>query len=286
MKRLAVLWLALPSPALAAWPEDVDLESMPVHDGLPVLDRELLGNSYRQLVMELGTIVSNKPITPAETLGLNGFDIDLSTTFALTEAIDRKGEPSPWSRAHRDEQSAPYHTVPTFSVRKGLPLSTEIGGHMGWIGGSSTGLFGGWARLAVLEGYKPAPDVMLKIGYAGYVGNDQLDVGVLDLSATVGSTWGLGRLPGVNTGQFSPWLTFTTLRVSANATIDDETENDIGALRYARDAGDDPDAAPPIALPQFGLGMQFTAGTAHLRMAATWAPATIPTITTGFGFTF
>jgi hypothetical protein len=278
--------LLLSTQAQAAWPEDVDLTSMTVHDGLPVLDREFLGQSYRQLVMELGTMVANKPVTPAETLGLHGFDLDLSTQFVLTEAIDRKGEPSPWSRAHRDERSAPYHTIPTFSVRKGLPMSTEVGAHMGWIGGSSTGLFGGWGRVAVFEGYKPLPDVSLKLGYSGYVGNDQLDVGVLDLGVTLGSTWSVGRLPGVNTGQFSPWLNFTTLRVSANATLDEDLENDIGALRYARDAGDDPDAAAPIALPQFGLGMQFTSGTAHLRLAATWAPATIPTITTGFGFTF
>jgi len=286
LRRTLLLLLAVsPAPAWAAWPEDVDLYSMLDHDGLPVLDREVLGTSYRQLVLELGTMVSNKPVTPAETLGISGLDVDLSTQFILTEAIDRLGQPSPWSRAHRDELSAPYHVLPTLSVRKGLPLSTEVGAHMGWIGGSSSGLVGGWARVAVIEGYKPIPDVSLKLGYSGYVGNEQLDVGVLDLGVTVGTTWGLGRSPEVNTGQFSPWLNFTTLRISANATLDERTENDIGALRYARSAPQDTDVAPPIALPQFGGGMQFTSGGIHLRIAGSWAPATVPTVTTGFGFT-
>lgn len=273
------------SPALAAWPEDVDLYSMLDQGGEPVLDREELGRSYRQLVMELGTMVANKPITPADTVGMFGFDADLSTQFVLTEARDRKGEPSPWNRAHRDEANAPYHVIPTLTVRKGLPLSTEVGASVGWIGGSSTGTFGGFARVAVLEGYRPLPDISLKLGYAGYVGSDQLDCGALDLGVTLGSTYAIGRIPGVNTGQISPWVTFTTLRVSANATIDDTVENDIGALRYSRTPKEEEDLAP-IAIPQVGGGFQIVAGNAHLRIAASWAPATIPTVSTGFGFTF
>lgn len=277
--------LALSSSARAAWPEDIDLYSMLDEDGESVLDREVLGRSYRQLVMELGTMVANKPTTPADTVGAYGFDVDFSTQFALTEAHDRAGEPSPWTRAHRDERAAPYHVVPTLTIRKGLPLSTEVGASLGWIGGSSTGTFGGFARVAVFEGYKPIPDVSLKLGYAGFIGSDQLDCGVLDLSVTLGSTYAIGRIPGINTGEVSPWLTFTTLRVSANATIDDAVENDIGALRYSRTPKEDDDEAP-IAIPQAGAGVQFVSGNAHVRVGAAWAPATIPTLSTSFGFTF
>lgn len=284
-----LLGLTLATTAHAAWPEDVNLEGMLDQDGELVLDRELLGQSFRQLVMELGTMVANKPTTPADTLGTYGFDVDLSNQFVLTEARDRKGEPSPWARAHVDEQPAPYQMVPTFSVRKGLPMSTEVGGSIGWIGGSSTGIVGGWARVAIFEGYKPLPDISLKAGYSGYVGNDELDCGALDLSATLGTTVPVGALPGINTGQISPWVTFTTLRVSANPTLDAGVENDIGALRYARvrpGEEEEETTAPPIAIPQFGAGVQFTASNAHLKLAASWAPATIPVVSTGFGFTF
>jgi len=228
------------------WPQNVDLYAMLDQDGAPVLDKTVLASSFRQLVMELGTMVSNKPNLPADTVGLYGFDIDIATQFALTEAHYRAGETSPWARAEVDERAPPYHVVPTVTVRKGLPLSTEVGASVGWISGTSTGTFGGFARVAVLEGYKPLPDVALKLGYAGYVGNPQLDCGALDLGVTVGSTYPIGRLPGIN-----------------------EVE-----------------PAPPIALPEFGAGLQFVVGTAHLSFGGAWAPATIPTVTTSFGFTY
>lgn len=281
---LLPLALVASAPASAAWPEDVVLSSMTEHGGEPQLDRELLGQSYRQLIMELGALVANQPDTPAETLGAYGFELELATRFALTEAHDRQGEPSPWDRAHANEDSAPYHTIPTLSIRKGLPLSTELGAHMGWIGGSATGVFGGWGRVALIEGFRPVPDLSLKLGYSGYVGNDELDLGVLDLGVTLGTSLGVGRIPGVNTGRISPWASFTTLRVSANATVDDQLENDIGALRYA--PGGEADAAPPIALPRVGAGIQFVSGNAHLRLSAAWAPAAIPTLGAGLGVTF
>jgi hypothetical protein len=276
----------LAAPALAVWPEDIDLYSMLDQDGEEVLDRELLGTSYRQLVMELGTMVANKPNTPADTVGMYGFDVDLGAQFVLTEARDRQGEPSPWTRAHTEERSAAYHVLPTLTVRKGLPLSTEVGATLGWIGGSSTGTFGGFVRVAVFEGYRPLPDVSLKLGYAGYVGNDQLDCGALDLSVTLGTTAPIGRLPGMNSGAISPWATFTTLRVSANANVEEEVENDIGALRYSRGGDPEEERGPPIAIPQFGGGVQFVSGHAHLKLGAAWAPATIPSVSTGFGLTF
>jgi hypothetical protein len=282
-----MLPILLLGSARAEFPENVDLYAMTDLDGEIELDRELLGNSFRQLVMEVGTMVLNKPSLPADTLGLYGFDVDIATQFVLTEAADRRSDTSPWIRADVDEVSPPYHVVPTVTVRKGLPLSTEVGASFGWIGGSTTGTLGGFARIAVFENYKPFPDISLKVGYAGYVGNDQLDVGVLDLGVTVGASYPLGGIPSVNTGRVSPFASFTTLRVSANPTIDPEVENDIGALRYANSAGEDgTDPAPTIALPMFGAGVQFRVGTAHLKIAACWAPATIPAATTGFGFTF
>jgi len=39
-------------------------------------------------------------------------------------------------------------------------------------------------------------------------------------------------------------------------------------------------------LPRFGGGAQFTSGNVHLRVSASWAPATIPEISTGVGCTF
>lgn len=276
--------LLLPGTATATWPEDVVLSEMTEQDGVPIVDSELLGSAYRQLVMEIGTMVANKPTMPAETLGVHGFAFDVGTTFMMTEAADRGNEPSPWDRAHVDESAAAYHVMPTFSARKGLPLSTEVGMTAGWIGGSSQGYLSGYGRVAVVEGYRPLPDISLQLGYGGYVGNDQLDVSTLDLGVTLGTTVPVGSLPGINTGQVSPWANFTTMRVSANPNLDEDTALAIGAIRYQRSTTEE--FQSPIVVPRFGGGAQFTSGGVHLRISASWAPATIPELSTGLGFTF
>ena len=272
------------SEAQAAWPEDVVLSEMTEYDDELVLDEELLGSAYRQLVMEVGTMVANKPTMPAETLGTHGFALDLGSSFVMTEAIDRKGEPSPWDRAHVDQDAGAYKVVPTLSARKGLPLSTEVGLTAGWIGGSTAGLLSGYGRVAIFEGYKPFPDLSLQLGYGGLVGNDELDVSTLDLGVTMGSTYPVGRLPGVNNGQISPWVNFTTMRVSANAVLDEDTSRAIGAVRYQRSETEEFEA--PIVVPRFGFGTQFTSSGFFVRLSASWAPATVPELSTGMGFSF
>lgn len=281
--QVAALLVAAPlGPTAFAAEPDVQLSGMTRHDDLAVLDPELLGESYDQLVREIGTLIANKPMYAAETLGLYGFEFGIYDQFVLTEARDRKGEPSPWARASPDETSPPYRMVPGFSARKGLPASTELGIHMGWIGMSNTAAVGGYGRLGVLEGYKPWPDVTLQLGWSGYVGNDELDARTLDLGVTVGSNYSVGGLPGVNTAQISPWANFTTLRVSAAPGVDPETAAEIGARTFQNGlpAGE---ASEPLVLPQFGGGVQFVASNVYARLALTWAPASIPTLTTGLG---
>lgn len=284
MRRWLPLILICSAPAHAAWPEDIVLSEMTEYDGQVVLDEALLGDAYRTLVQEVGTLVANKPTMPAETLGAHGFAFDAGAQFVMTEATDRQGDPSPWDRAHVDEDASPYKVVPTFTARKGLPFSTEVGLTAGWIGGSSMGTLAGYGRVAIFEGYRPLPDVSVQLGYAGLVGSDELDVSTLDLGVTVGTTAPVGHLPGVNNGQISPWLNFTTMRVSANAVLDDETSEAIGAVRFQR--SDTEAFEAPLVIPRFGFGTQFTSGNVHLRVSASWAPTTIPELSTGLGFTF
>jgi len=276
-------------PAHAAWPDDVSLSSMLEHDGDRVLQTGVLGDSYRQLIKEMGTMASNKPITPAETLGVYGWDIGIYDQFIFIEAHDRGtnsiGSVSPWDRAHEEEEAPPYLHIPTLGVRKGLPFSTEVGMNLGWIVNTNTGIVSGWGRVAVIEGYKPVPDISLQLGYSGYVGNDELELSVLDLNVTVGSTYYTGSLPGINTAKFSPWFTYSTLRISAHPLLDEDTATGIGAVYYQAGTVEEGFRAP-IVLPQFGGGMQIIARNIHLRLGATWTPATIPTAIGGMGLTF
>ncbi|MFT4627859.1 MAG: hypothetical protein ACI8PZ_006551 [Myxococcota bacterium] len=280
-----VLWLMMLPDVAAAFPETVAPSGMVDQDGEVVLDPALLGASWQQLVKELGTAVSNKPITPAATLGLYGWEVAVWSQFWFIQARDRGGEPSPWDRSWADENPPEYLVVPTIGMRKGLPLSTEAGFNVGWIANSSTGVVSGYGRVAVLEAYRPAPDLSLQIGYSGYVGNDEMELGVLDLGITLGTTALTGTIPGVSDAEISPWVNFTTLRISASPRgIDEAVLQDIGAAAYKR--GTEEDLEAPLVVPQIGAGLQVVAQSFHVRTVITWAPATIPTVSAGMGFTF
>ena len=280
-----LLALALPSSAWAVWPEDVTPSAMQIQGGELLLDSAVLGESYEQLMAEVGTMVANPAILPAETLGQNGWDYSIAVQFVFNEARDRKNEDSPWLQAHQKEDQLPYQWIPTFSVRKGLPLSTEVGSNGGWVGMSNQGVFGGYGRVAVLEGYKPWPDVSLQLGYSGLVGNNEIEVGTLDMGVTLGSTYYTGSLPGVHMAAVSPWVNFSMLRVSAASKLSDDVKSDIGAQDFAN-ANRELDAPPPIAIPQVAVGWQIVSQNVHTRLGLSWAPDTIPTLNTSMGFTF
>ena len=160
-----------------------------------------------------------------------GWEVSASSQFWFIQAKERDSEPSPWDRAWADEDPPEYLVVPTIGVRKGLPLSTEAGFNVGWVAGSSTGVVQGYGRLAVLEAYRPAPDLSVQVGYSGYIGNDEVELGVLDLGITLGTTALTGTIPGVNTAEISPWVNFSTLRISASPRgIDPEVLEDLSLI--------------------------------------------------------
>ena len=95
MHRLPFLVLLFPVAAQAAWPEDVTPSSMTEHNGKAQLDSAYLGAQYEQLVKEMGTMVSNKKILPAETVGAIGWEYGVHMEWVFNEAIDRGGDDSP-----------------------------------------------------------------------------------------------------------------------------------------------------------------------------------------------
>ncbi len=263
--------------------QEVLLSSMAEHEGQAVLDPALLGESYRQLVKELGAMVSNKATMPAFTTGVYGFELDVGTWFVLNDARTRTEDISPWARVDADEIAEPYTIVPVVSVRKGLPLSTELEAHVGWMADTSTGLVGAQGRVAILEGFRPLPELTAHAGYSGMIGNDELEVSVFDLGIQIGTTLRSGSVQGVNTGLFSPWFDVSSLRVSAAPILDVEVADDIGAVPFGGSKTADHESA--LVLPQLGAGFQATSRDVHVRMGLTWVPAAIPTLSAGIGFT-
>lgn len=279
-------WLFMVSSALA---EDVSILAMDDFNGstTETFGNDYVAAGYQQLVKELGATIANKPMAPGETLGMAGFNIGFSTTFSFIRTGSLDGtNPAGWDLATPDETPPTYLFIPWVTVRKGLPLSFEVGANAGWIGLTGTGVFGGWARWGVLEGYRQLPDLSLQVGYAGYVGNDELELGVMDMSATVGYTLPFGRTKGIHQASFAPYLSIGQTRIHGAPRIDlSRTALEERVTEVSGFASSDAfvEGFAPL---QVGGGFRIISGEFTATIAATYVPNVVPTLSMGFGFTY
>ncbi|MCB9793461.1 MAG: hypothetical protein H6741_12130 [Alphaproteobacteria bacterium] len=289
MLSVSLLILGL-SPAQAAWPDDISLTSMSDRAGRPVYDGTENTADYETVIRELGVAIANKPIMPAETLGVNGFEVGMSSTIAFTSTQEPEyGEPGPWGAVQSNEDPTPALVIPRIEVRKGLPGSIDVGGQLGWVALSRQSVFGGYGRFAPLEGYRQAPDVSFQLGYTGYVGNDQLEMGVMDFSTTISYNLAFGRYKDVNTASFSPFIGFGRLYMHAEPRLDPDLQDELGVRAISGFANS--------AVYDSQEGNAWRPGTVHggfrvvsqhfqFRGGAVWAPGVMPTIHVGMGFIY
>lgn len=282
MRASLLLALASPTVAHAGWPEDVVVSGMLEHDG-QLIDAGVARARFDELVAELGAGIANKPLAPARTLGSAGFDLSIGGTFVLTRtAAADDGSPSGWTLAHGDEDPGAVLFIPTLTARKGLPSSFEVGASAGWVGGARQGVLSGFARLAPVEGYEPWPDIALQVGYSGYIGNPELDLGTIDLTATLGGTFAFGSDPEIKQAQVSPYIGGGLLLVYARVDVDPEVQEAL----FPADGDAEPGRSTLAPIPQVQGGIQVTNSTVLFRLAGTWSPGAAPSIHTGMGFMF
>ena len=130
--------LALPGPSQAA---QYDL----------TLGRYLSANcdftcaqsQFEDLMVELGQITAPVFLSPAETLGLNGFAIGFEGTIAPISKDEAF-----WTDAAEGNPGSVLF-IPHLHVRKGLPFSFEIGTQLGMIPNSELYMVGAELKWAL-----------------------------------------------------------------------------------------------------------------------------------------
>lgn len=251
-------------------------------------DEDYVKTGYYTLVKELGTTIANKPMAPAESLGMNGFYVGLANTFAFIRTGSIDGEnPTGWDLAAEDETPQAFLFVPTLQLRKGLPLSLEVGANASWIGLTQTGVLGVYGRWSLVEGHRRIPDLAVQVGYAGYVGNDELELGVMDMSASIGYTLPFGVTAGIHQASFSPYVGLGINRMHA-APRSDLSRTDLeGRITevtgFQSDTDHYVDGFAPL---QIGGGFRILNGDFSATVAATYSPELIATVDVGLGFVY
>lgn len=270
--------------------DDVSILAMDEFEGAST---EALGGDdyvtagYHAMVQELGAAIANKPMAPGETLGISGFHIGFSTTFAFIRTGTLDGtNPTGWDLASADETPDEYLYIPWVTVRKGLPLSLEVGANAGWVGASHAGVFGGWGRWGLVEGYRHIPDLSVQVGYAGYVGNDELELGVLNVDATLGYTLPFGSTKGIHSGSFAPYVSIGQQRVHAAPRLDLSRTGLVGRVSEVSGFKSSDVFDKRFAPLQVGGGFRIISGQFTATLAGTYVPNVLPTASMGFGFTY
>lgn len=287
--------LLLVAAAWAAFPEDVSIVEMDEFNGASTYlpDTAQAGSDYvvvgyQTMVKELGTAIANKPMAPGESLGINGFHVGIANTFAFVRTGTTDGtHPTGWDLADEDEDPQTYLFIPWLQVRKGLPASLEIGANAGWIGLTRTGVFGVYGRWSLVEGYRRIPDLAVQVGYAGYVGNDELELGVMDMSATLGYSLPFGVTQGINQAVFSPYVGVGLNRIHAAPRADlSRTDLEGRVTEVSGFKADTDHFVKGFAPVQIAGGFRIKNGDFAATLAATYSPSLIATVNLGFGFVY
>ncbi len=157
MKRALTSLVILLTAVPAAWAAD-NIDQI----------NQLIQSDFRNLSEDLGAALSYKGVTPAEPLGITGFDIGIEATATK---LQHRGA---WDRA--SSGSAPDSVlIPKLHLHKGLPAGIDLGAFYASVPDSNIKLWGGEIRYAILEGGVAQPALGLRGTYSKLAGVSQLD---------------------------------------------------------------------------------------------------------------
>ena len=215
MRKILSFSVAL--PVLLAAPHaahagkyDVDLTSLGTISGGSVVQD---GTKFRSLSSELAVLSAPKPVDPADSLGLSGFalsaDVSLNTISGGKEF---------WSQT----TSSPENFVPTIQVmgRKGLWPGLEVGGGATHVFDSKMWTIGGYAKLALHEGFHhmPIPSIAVRGHFGQLLGSKDLRMTTVGVDAVISHVFGVG-----STVSLTPYAGYQALLAWSRSGVLDAT---------------------------------------------------------------
>lgn len=178
--------------------------------------QNLSQQQFHELGQDLGAALSYKPLEPADTLGVGGFDIGaVLTGTTLANSADVQ-------RAISSGTIASTLPVPTLRVTLGLPFHLDFGALYSRVPSSPINLWGADLKWAVLPGDIALPAIALRASVTRLDGISQL--GFETIGADVSISKGiLNFTPYGGVGEV--WSRTSTTTVSAISGVPLQQEN-------------------------------------------------------------
>ncbi len=144
----------------------------------PIISNYLLSqNEFKDLSQELGTAISYVQVGPSSNLGLTGFEIGGSVSFA-----DINQNASYWRKATADHNPPDYLVIPRVILRKGLFWGIDLGASYLQIPNTNISLVGGEINIALLRDGIATPAIGLRAAYSSLLGISFLNMQVINAS--------------------------------------------------------------------------------------------------------
>ncbi len=174
-------------------------------------------DGFYSFARDLGLVFSPALGTTAETLGQAGFAVQVDQTFSIVDS-----NADYWEAANINGEPSGTLAVTSFRVRKGLPLSLELGGNVSVLWDSELVALGTELRWALHEDFLwPVPDLAVR-GYVNtVVGHSQLQVTTAGAEIVAGIPIGIG-----NVANITPYAGYNLGVVIMSSRLIDKTPDD------------------------------------------------------------
>ncbi len=143
-------------------------------DSFEALDQ----SDFRTLTENLAAATHYRGITPAEPLGIIGFDVGVSLTATEIneEVLDLASE---------GDFELSQILLPRVHAHKGLPFGFDIGAFASAVPDTEIKLLGAEIRKAIFEGSAATPAVGIRAGFSTLQGLDQLSLQSLSVDLSI-----------------------------------------------------------------------------------------------------
>lgn len=158
--------------------------------------------TFSDLVKDLGAAINYKSVSPAEPLGITGFDIgfEISATSVENKATLN-------NVFGGDVPSTLY--VPKLHAHKGLPFGLDVGAFYSKVPSSNIKLLGGELKYAILEGSTVTPALALRGTYSKLSGVDNLTLNTTGIELAISKGFAM----------FTPYAGVGAVRYSGDASV-------------------------------------------------------------------
>ena len=176
-------------------------------------------DAFLDFTTQIGFVMAPRLASPAETLGYAGFHVS-----AMWSGSFVSGDEPYWANtegAQEGGQAPSFLQTLQLDVRKGLPLSLEVGVNLAWLVDSALFTPGIEVRWALLEGYASLPDFAVRAAINHLVGNRDLRLTTLALDAVLSKSFGVA-----GTVNLAPYAGWSLIMIASSTRVVDPTPLD------------------------------------------------------------